>query len=158
MQTIFIWDPSGVFREEIAKELQKDFHVYSCAFIFWKRLKNFNQFRNCSIEPLSFHDLSPPFLSASRCPSSLNIHQPALIQNSPFFPPVNIHTKNDFGQTMVTEQKMLSSGSIFFRRKTRSQNQFLFGQAKMLPQRNLWKLQKYCMYFKDSKGRDRGAD
>jgi len=59
---------------------------------------------------------------------------------------------------MVTEQKMLSSEGVFIRRKTRSQNQFLFVQAKMLPQRNLWKQQKYCMYFKDSKDHDQGAD
>jgi small acid-soluble spore protein D (minor alpha/beta-type SASP) len=35
----------------------------------------------------------------------------------PLFPPVHIHTVFDFGETITTEQKMLSSGSIFIRRK-----------------------------------------
>ena len=35
----------------------------------------------------------------------------------PFFPSVNIHTVFDFGETRCTEQKMLSSESVFFRRK-----------------------------------------
>jgi small acid-soluble spore protein D (minor alpha/beta-type SASP) len=39
------------------------------------------------------------------------------MQNLPALPTLSIHTIFDFGQTRTTETKMLSSGSIFFRRK-----------------------------------------
>ena len=39
------------------------------------------------------------------------------MQYLPALPTPSIHTIFDFGQTRTTEMKMLSSGSIFFRRK-----------------------------------------
>ena len=47
---------------------------------------------------------------------------------------------------------MLSSGSLFIRRNARSQKQLLFRQAKTFSQSNLWKPQKYFVYFKAAKG------
>ena len=44
---------------------------------------------------------------------------PFLWKSFPLFLPVNIHTNFAVGQTMTTEQKMLSSGSVFVRRKQR---------------------------------------
>ena len=37
----------------------------------------------------------------------------------PIFPPLSIHTNSGSGQTMATEQKMLSSEGVFIRRKQR---------------------------------------
>ena len=55
----------------------------------------------------------------------------------PTFPPLNIHTVFDFGQTMVTEQKMLSSESIILPKKAKerikmsnSNNQINVPQAR----------------------------
>ena len=42
---------------------------------------------------------------------------PVLFLFFPAIPSVNIHTAFDFGQTMPTEQKMLSSEGVFIRRK-----------------------------------------
>ena len=49
---------------------------------------------------------------------------------------------------------MLSSESVGFPKesKARLQKQIQIGQAKICSQSNLWKLQEYFMYFKDSKG------
>jgi len=43
-------------------------------------------------------------------------------QNLPPFPSLSTYTTFDFGQTRVTEQKMLSSGSVFVRRKQRREH------------------------------------
>ena len=59
----------------------------------------------------------PPFLY--KCDGLLVIILMFNWYNPPLFPPVNIHTVFDFGQTRLTEQKMLSSESVFVRRKQR---------------------------------------
>ena len=60
----------------------------------------------------------PSFVRPASAFSAI-IQIPFLWKPFPLFPPVNIHTVFDFGQTMVTEQRMLSSDSVFFRRKQR---------------------------------------
>ena len=73
----------------------------------------------------------PPFLY--KCDGLLVIILMFNWYNPPLFPPVNIHTNFAVGQTMPTEQKMLSSGSVFIRRKQKERIGYEEQQSDQCP-------------------------